>query len=109
VPQITDSNAQLALLEPLGRFLELEGYDIAVGQKVRGFVAPLSVHRRAGGATIAIGSYPALIDPNDASFDHPLRRQAAAEDDVEVVLVPDYVVSRDLPTAYRLVRDEGRL
>jgi hypothetical protein len=61
----------------------------------------------ARGNWIAVGTYPALLDKEASNFDHPLYG-LDGEDDVAISLLAEYVVSRDLPTAYQQFRRDAR-
>ena len=55
-------------------------------------------------ARAAVGVYPALLNETLKEFDHPLKA-LNPRDGVCVVLLNDYIVARDLPTAYANFRD----
>jgi hypothetical protein len=62
----------------------------------------LRVHARL------VGTYPALLNRNAEEFRHQLHT-LDSEDEVKLVLLNDFVVSRDLPTAYRQFRRQAGL
>jgi hypothetical protein len=53
----------------------------------------------AGGKSVAIGTYPALLSKADAEKRHPLSHVPSGTS----ILLPDYLVERDLPSAYQEV------
>jgi len=86
IPQIHSVDEQRHLLKPLKRFLELEGW------KVEGDLPDIPLAVRTEGKIIGIGAYPALLNARSTSFNHPLQGSS--------ILLQDYIVVRDLPTAY---------
>ena len=103
---------QAAQLMPLQRYLELEGWSGVLNTKVAGVEVPLLLAASRTGPnqpirSIAIGTYPALADSNINSFRHPLHALNGRHD-VKVMLLNNYVLMRDLPTAYdQLLKDVG--
>lgn len=94
-PEPAPVEEQRQILAPLRRFLELEGWEVEQGREG----APLLV--RSGARQVAVGVFPALLDPGAPEFAHPLAASG--------VLLRDYVVARDLPAAYdELRRTVGR-
>ena len=75
-------------------------------QTLKGVVVPLLVTHKVSGVQAAIGVYPTLLDKDSDTFDHPLLRLEDTAPGVPVVLLRDFVVSRDLPTAYAEVREK---
>jgi predicted RecB family endonuclease len=73
--------------------LELEGWD------VKGAGVPLHAIPKEGGAGVAIGTYPALLAREAAATRHFLSGHSGEK----VVLLPDYLVEQDLPSAYQEV------
>ena len=106
-PSIGSIAKQCTDLIPLQRYLELEGWSSSLDSNIHGVQVPLLVRDNAQGNWVAIGTYPALLDKDASSFDHPLYA-LDGEDDVAVSLLADYVVSRDLPTAYQQFRRDAR-
>jgi ATP-dependent helicase YprA (DUF1998 family) len=97
VPAVAE---QQKCLVPLARFLELEGWTVRTGQELGGVVAPLVAKPPGDGArVVAVGVYPCLLRADEAERSHPV----AAIGTATHVLVPDYLVERDLPNAHRLV------
>ena len=80
------------MLAPLAQWLRLEGWDIGSDRDAALYARPSQ-----GATHIPIGVYPALIDQDQARALHPLNARADA------VVLPDFVVSRDLPAAYQLL------
>lgn len=91
-PVVDDVSRQARLLAPLAQWLRLEGWDIGSDRD-----AALSARPPQAASFIPIGVYPALIHPDEARRLHPLSARADA------VVLPDFVVSRDLPAAYQLL------
>lgn len=107
VPSISEQAWQLT---PLHRYLELEGWESRLSTTMAGVEVPLLVKlpESGGGGTtrfVAVGTYPALLDRNADEFVHPLQALDGV-DEVNVILLNDYVVARDLPTAYQRFRRE---
>ena len=80
-------------MEPLARFLQLEGWTLAWAD------AALLATPVGGSKSIAIGTYPALLSKAEAEKRHPLMHSPGGTR----VLLPDYLVERDLPSAYQEV------
>ncbi len=90
VPVPAPIASQRKQLAALRRFLELEGWEIAPELVDAPLVAAW------GGRQIVVGTYPALLDPQAQGFSHPLG--------VGALLLRDYVLARDLPSAYAELR-----
>jgi len=89
-PEVAPVTEQRRQLVALRRFLELEGWEIAPDSANAPLVAGW------GGRQVVVGTYPALLDPQDQGFSHPLGAGA--------LLLRDYVVARDLPAAFAELR-----
>jgi ATP-dependent helicase YprA (DUF1998 family) len=98
IPEITSSIDQARTLNSLARFLELEGWGTINNSKQGSINVPLLVTAPSGGI-IAIGTYPALLSKKHAYNVHSLRSYVTHP----VILLPDYVVERDLPAAYQYI------
>jgi ATP-dependent helicase YprA (DUF1998 family) len=112
-PRLPTVGEQIQRLGPFQRFLELEGWRCRQAVSLAGVVIPLLAEpRRSPGSpgldAIAVGTYPALLDPGAPAFDHELVRLGRSAD-VKVALMNDYVLARDLPTAYRHMRRQAGL
>jgi len=92
-PSIPSSEEQRNTLEPLARFLTLEGW--SVGWTDSALVAT----PEHGGKSIALGSYPALLSKSEAERHHAASHHSGGTP----ILLPDYLVERDLPSAYQEV------
>jgi hypothetical protein len=94
VPPIVDEHSQKSVLEPFKDFLELSGWRSVA---MPGF--PLVVEPPAPGAghTVSIGVFPSLLAADAARKEHYVSRAKCP------VLLRDYVVQRDLPTAFQTV------
>jgi len=92
-PVISPLEAQRKTLAPLARFLELEGWT------VKGTDVPLHAVPKGSGAGVTIGTYPSLLAKEEARKRHFLSGHTEAK----VVLLPDYLVEQDLPSAYQEV------
>ncbi len=88
-PQVASFESQRMTLAPLARFLELEGWGIASTD------APLIVTPSDGGPPIAVGTYPSLLAREAAEKRHFMSKYGGKK----VVLLPDYLVEQDLPSA----------
>jgi len=69
---------------------------------------PLAVRSESNGDVFVVGTYPALLNRNAEAFRHQLHA-LDSEDDVKLVLLNEFVVSRDLSTAYRQFRRQAGL
>jgi len=109
-PAVPSVERQAWELVPLQRFLELEGWKSEAKGLVDGIRVPLVVRSGASGNSdvFALGTYPALLNRDAEGFRHPLH-ELDSEDDVKLVLLNQFVVSRDLPTAYRHFRKQAGL
>jgi hypothetical protein len=106
VPEVAAIERQTWQLRPLERYLELEGWQSEENASVAGISVPLAVRSGETGDMFAVGTYPALLDRDAQAFRHPLH-ELDGEDDVKLVFLNDFVVSRDLPTAYREFRKQA--
>lgn len=89
VPAFASTSEQARVLRPLARFLELEGW--ATASDASGAL------RCDGPRTMTVGIYPALIASEHAETSHP----TVALGDAPRVILPDYLVEHDLPSAYQ--------
>jgi hypothetical protein len=96
-PQIAPITEQATCLEPLSRFLALEGWSISTLAKIGQVVAPLIAERPTDGRAVLVGTYPALLSRDAVATRHELRKTS----NKVVVLLPDYLVEQDLPSAYQ--------
>jgi ATP-dependent helicase YprA (DUF1998 family) len=94
VPEIEAINNQRQILDPLARFLQLEGWETLLNAGE----TPLSAISKTG-RRINVGVYPALIEESAARDKHKLMRTAREN----IYLLPDYMVQNDLPTAYQTI------
>lgn len=98
-PPIASVAAQSRTLRPLARFLELEGWttttDASGALRCAG----------ASGRTATVGTHPALLDPAFAEANHPTKVTSGEPR----LLLPDYLVEHDLPSAYQLVIGQGTM
>lgn len=88
-PSFPTATEQTRSLRPLKRFLELEGW--ATDTEASGAL------RANGSRALTVGVYPALLQSDVAELHHP----TAATGDATRVLLPDYLVEHDLPSAYQ--------
>ena len=93
-PAVAPLSQQAATLAPLMRFLELEGWQLTSAAESH---APATATSPSG-AVVALGTYPSLLASDEAERVHPLAQSAGGR----VVLLPDYLIERDLPSAYRV-------
>src|SRR5262249_9399710 len=94
VPIIASSAKQAQTLAPLKRFLELEGWEVLPEFKNGSIAIPLLATSSAGNV-VAIGTHPALVSDDYAYKVHELCGDRLHSP----LLLPDYVVERDLPAA----------
>jgi hypothetical protein len=90
-PAINDKTDQAATLAPLAQYLRLEGWTIHSPG-----ASPLKVEDPSG-KRVLLGTYPALLAREDAELAHSLTSQASDA----TVLLPDYLIEQDLPSAYQ--------
>ncbi len=95
-------------LAPLRRYLELEGWQMSLTHTIGDVEIPLLVAPPARSQNrrlqqIVIGTYPVLLNRAHSEFRHPLNSVEATNTAI-LVLLRDYVVTRDLPTAYQEIR-----
>ena len=107
-PTVPGVSRQAWQLRPLHRFLELEGWSSDSEASIKGVNVPLAVRSQSNGDVFVVGTYPALLNRNAEEFRHQLHA-LDSEDDVKLVLLNEFVVSRDLPTAYRQFRRQAGL
>lgn len=88
-PSFPTATEQTRSLRPLKRFLELEGWATTT--------TPSGALGADGSRALMIGVYPALLASDVAELRHP----TAAPGDAARVLLPDYLVEHDLPSAYQ--------
>jgi hypothetical protein len=88
------------LLQPLQRMAELDGLTAECDVTHGGEQVPLLVTRN--GRSVAVGTYPALLDDTSVEFAHPLT--ALDGTGTSVSLVSDYRLTRNLPGAYQQIR-----
>ncbi|OIQ07933.1 ATP-dependent RNA helicase RhlE [Moorella thermoacetica] len=100
VPTTDDLDTQREWLRPLERLLTLDGYQCKLGEELHGIKVPLLV--KAGPRYTAIGSYHALLDKDAPEFTHPLQALDAWPN-VGIILVNEYLLTRNLPVAYQYV------
>jgi hypothetical protein len=101
VPATTDLRDQANRLAPLKRMLELEGYACESGTTVSGCEVPLLVRGRD--KSVAVGSYPGQLDVTASEFNHPVKGLRSGRG-IQVELVSDYLLTRNLPAAYQQIR-----
>lgn len=89
VPPFASAVGQARVLRPLARFLELEGWTTTVD--------PSGALRCDGRRAMTVGVYPALLASDTAEIDHP----TVAPNGAPRVILPDYLVEHDLPSAYQ--------
>jgi hypothetical protein len=100
IPATDDVGRQAELLQPLRRMAELDGLTAESNVVRNGERVPLLVSR--GGRSVAVGTYPGLLDDNAVEFEHPLT--ALDGSGTAVSLVSDYRLTRNLPGAYQQIR-----
>jgi hypothetical protein len=103
LPAIASTARQTDILMPLARFLELEGWTVT--RRADDVTPLLAVD--GSGKRVAVGVFPALLMTEEAHRVHPLPG-LPGRSDLRVVLLPDQVVERDLPSARRTLAVEVR-
>ena len=89
VPPFASKVEQSRVLRPMARFLELEGWTT---------VSDASGALRCDGPhSMTVGIYPALLASDVAETSHP----TVAPSEAPRVILPDYLVEHDLPSAYQ--------
>jgi len=101
IPTTGDLAAQRVRLHALRRMLELDGYACGSDVSIDDVQVPLIVEK--DGLRIAIGTYHGLLDPARDSFNHPLHA-LRSHPSVQVRLVNEYVLDRNLPAAYEVIK-----
>lgn len=89
VPPFASAAEQARVLRPLARFLELEGWTTATDST--------GALRCDGSRSMTIGVYPALLANDGVESNHP----TVAPRERARVILPDYLVEHDLPSAYQ--------
>jgi len=102
VPCTDNLAAQEELLHALGRLLTLDGYECGSGLPLNGVSIPLFV--KTEGRRLAIGTYHGILDKDAAEFTHSLYDYLKNCDDIEVILLNEYFLTRNLPGAYQFVK-----
>ncbi|MCI0392414.1 MAG: DEAD/DEAH box helicase [Acidobacteria bacterium] len=97
-PAIEPVDKQATRLLALARYLQLEGWSVTLAQSGDEAVPLLATPRNAG-VTVAVGIFPALLDSDAAMGLH----QLLAFESARHVLLPDYLVEWDLPSAYQRI------
>lgn len=88
-PAFASAAEQQRILRPLSRFLELEGWTTTTDET--------GALRCTGPRSMTIAIFPALLSSGAAQSDHPtIGPQGSPR-----VILPDYVVEHDLPSAYQ--------
>lgn len=103
LPTTGDLLTQQQTLTPLQRMLAMDGYRCESPAKVGGVRVPLLVHGKA--TTLALGTYNGLLDRDDPGFQHPLSDALDSKDDLRLRLMNEFLLSRNLPAAYQIVKD----
>jgi len=107
-PSVAPIERQSWQLRPLQRFLALEGWQSEENGTVAGVRVPLAIRSAENADIFVVGTYPALLDRDAEAFRHPLHA-LDGEDDARLIFLNDFVVSRDLPAAYREFRKQAGL
>lgn len=101
---LRDISTQATELAPLGRLVELNGWRVEANAEDRGQRVPLVV-TRPGGSHVIVGTYPALLERSAAEATHGISQLPGRER----ILLPDYLVEHDLPSAFQCVLDGSHL
>lgn len=100
-PRSDDLKKQSELLLPLQHLLFLDGYKCYSSIVYHDVLIPLFIETE--GNRYAIGTFNSLIDKNAMDFEHPLL-SLDEYDDVQLVLLNEFFLSRNLPGAYKVVK-----
>jgi Lhr-like helicase len=90
IPPFPSAAEQTRVLRPLARFLELEGWTTTTLSD--------GALRCVGPRSMTVGVFPSLIESDVAEISHP----TVASSDAPRVILPDYLVEHDLPSAYQI-------
>jgi hypothetical protein len=102
IPCTDNLAAQGEVLRALGRLLTLDGYKCSSSFLNNGVSVPLLV--KTEGRQLAIGIYHGILDKNAAEFSHPLYDYLNGYDEIDVILINEYFLTRNLPGAYQFVK-----
>lgn len=97
IPAVAGPAEQAERLVGLARYLELEGWQVEHGAEALPLVVSLD------GVRAAVATFPALLEESAVRERHSVVAMARSAG-LSTVLLRDYVVSRDLPAAYGLLR-----
>lgn len=103
LPDTHDLAEQTTELIPLRRMLELDGYACRVDRVVNGLRIPLVVQYDHG--EVGVGVYNGLLNEKHREFLHPVAEMLDSQDDIRVKLLNSFLLDRNLPTAYELLRE----
>ncbi|MCG8402122.1 MAG: DUF1998 domain-containing protein [Firmicutes bacterium] len=102
IPCMDNLIAQGAVLRSLGRLLTLDGYECSSNLSFNGFSVPLLA--KAENRQLAIGTYNGILDKDAAEISHPLYNYLKKNYDIDVILLNEYFLTRNLPGAYQFVK-----
>lgn len=100
VPTCKDLDRQADSLFGLKRMLAMEGISSQQAKDVNGINCPLFIPK--GNKAVVVGTYNGLLDNRWAYNHHPLNKLASAN--TKVVLLNEYLLSRNLPVAHNFVK-----
>jgi len=101
IPTSDDLIKQSELLLPLQHLLILDGYRCCSGVVHHDVLVPLYIETESN--KYAIGAFNSLIDKNSMNFEHPLHLLDEYED-IQLILLNEFFLSRNLPGAYKVVK-----
>ena len=104
MPEIAEPASQAATLTPLAQYLQLEGWEVKLQHKEGKQTVPLFASPD-GLQWTAVGTYPALMAHSHAYKEHDLSRKRTHS----FLLLPDYLVERDLPSSYQQLLLEANM
>ena len=102
IPHTYNLAAQGDALRALERLLTLDEYECRSNQLFNGINVPLIVMTNK--RKLVIGTYHGILDKNTAKFSHPLYDHFNGFDDILVVLLNEYFLTRNLSGAYQLIK-----
>lgn len=102
IPSTDNLSSQGKVLRALGRLLTLDGHECSSSFSINGISVPLLV--KTGDYRLAIGTYHGILDKEAPEFSHPLYNYLNRCDDIKVILLNEYFLTRNLAGAYQLIK-----
>lgn len=102
MPRTDNLESQGKILRALGRLLTLDGHKCSSNLLINGVSVPLLVE--TGGHKLVIGTYHGILNRDAPEFSHPLYNQLNYCNDIDVILLNEYFLTRNLPGAYKFIK-----